>query len=45
MEEIRGELTDKEGWDIILGKNPQEAERIKAKLKRLAELGLSWKDL
>lgn len=45
MERIRGELTEEQARAIMLGKLPEETARIKAKVTRLAELGLSWKDL
>lgn len=45
MERIRGELTEKQARAIMLDKLPEETARIKAKVTRLAELGLSWKDL
>lgn len=40
-----GELTEEQARAIILEKPPEETARIKAKVTRLAELGLSWKDL
>lgn len=40
-----GELTEEQARAIILEKTPEETARIKAKVTRLAELGLSWKDL
>ncbi|WP_274584797.1 hypothetical protein V9W64_08415 [Neisseria leonii] len=45
MERIRGEPTEEQARAIMLGNLPEETERIQAKLNRLAELGLSWKDL
>ncbi|WP_274572620.1 hypothetical protein [Neisseria leonii] len=45
MERIRGELTEEQARAIMLDKLPEETARIKAKITRLAELGLSWKDL
>ncbi|MCP2040233.1 hypothetical protein L1281_000815 [Neisseria sp. HSC-16F19] len=45
MERIRGELTEEQARAIMLNKLPEETARIQAKVIRLAELGLSWKDL
>lgn len=45
MERIRGELTEEQARAIMLETPPEETARIKAKVTRLAELGLSWKDL
>ncbi|WP_392423474.1 antitoxin VbhA family protein [Eikenella halliae] len=45
MERIRGELTPEEARKILLQQNPLETERIRRKVARLNELGLSWKDL
>lgn len=45
MERIRGELTDEQAMQILCELIPEETARINAKIKRLHELGLSWKDL
>lgn len=45
MERIRGELTPEKELQILLQQDPVETERIQAKVARLQELGLSWKDL
>ena len=45
MERIRGELTPEKELQIYLHQDPVETERIQAKVARLQELGLSWKDL
>lgn len=45
MERIRREPTEELARAIMLDKLPEETERINAKVARLAELGLSWKDL
>lgn len=45
MERIRGELTPEQAKLILIEALPEETARIKAKIARLHELGLSWKDL
>lgn len=45
MEAVRGELTTEEELDIIEEKYPKETQRIQAKMQRMRELGLTWKDL
>lgn len=45
MERIRGELTEDQTRMILLEQCPEETARIKAKIARLNELGLTWKDL
>ncbi|MDO5073164.1 MAG: hypothetical protein Q4D63_02050 [Neisseria animaloris] len=45
MECIRGELSEEQARAIMLGKFPDETNRINAKIERLSMLGLSWKDL
>ncbi|WP_274585447.1 antitoxin VbhA family protein [Neisseria leonii] len=45
MERIRGELTLEQEKLILIEALPEETARINAKIARLHELGLSWKDL
>ncbi|MFD1245987.1 hypothetical protein [Paralysiella testudinis] len=45
MEWVRGELTDQQFNYIVAGLEPEETARIEAKIARMRELGLSWKDL
>lgn len=45
MERIRGELTQEQAKQIMVEAIPEETARINAKVARLRELGLSWKDL
>lgn len=45
MEEIRGELTKEQATKMMCELIPEETAHIHAKIKRLHELGLSWKDL
>lgn len=45
LEEIRGELTSEQAMRIMCEQDAEEVVRIKEKVQRLAELGLSWKNL
>lgn len=45
MEMVRGEITSEQADLIMFNSLPNEVERIHAKVARLNELGLSWKDL
>ena len=45
MEMVRGEITSEQADLIMFNSLPDEVERIHAKVARLHELGLSWKDL
>ena len=45
MEMVRGEITSEQADLIMFNSLPDEVKRIHAKIKRLHELGLSWKDL
>lgn len=45
LERIRGELTAEHAHQILCRKLPEETKRIKEKIQRLKDVGLSWKDL
>ena len=45
LECIRGELTEEQTYQILCRKIPEETKRIKEKIQRLKDVGLSWKDL
>ena len=45
MERVRGELTTKQAHRIMARSIPEETARIEAKIARMRELGLCWKDL
>lgn len=45
MERVRGELTREQALMILAETIPEETARIHAKIVRLRELGLTWKDL
>lgn len=44
MEGVRGELTWEQELDILDKKYPEETNRIYAKMQRMSEVGLTWKD-
>ena len=45
LERIRGELTEEQAYQILCRRIPEETKRIKEKIQRLKDAGLSWKDL